>query len=307
MLGPGEKRDLIGDDKAGFYDRFAATHDDDAIYWAQEPTVAWYIVSRRHRALLNCLAAQLPSGGTILDVGCGDGKYLSDLPSHLQRHGSDISEIHVQRARARVPEADVRTSDGARLPFDDASVDCAYSTEVIEHVDDPDLFVREMARVAKLGGRLVITTPSRFGLFPGSLIWRWNTPARVNRALDRFAYLIAVTLRRPRETFGKLLRRAHRGGEPPSDSETQDFSHHHLWIFSASQICRLLESNGCRVLSKRCVGLNLPLMPLWVLLIFHVPPVRWAYRALDCGVEHCPGLRWLNHTMIIVAERIERP
>ena len=49
--------------------------------------------------------------------------------------------------------------DGKHLPFRDASVDTVLSTEVLEHVPRPELLVREMARVVKPGGKLLITVP----------------------------------------------------------------------------------------------------------------------------------------------------
>jgi len=54
---------------------------------------------------------------------------------------------------------DAVTADG-RLPYDDASFDVACSLEVIEHLEDQFLFLREMARILKPGGVAIISTPN---------------------------------------------------------------------------------------------------------------------------------------------------
>ena len=51
--------------------------------------------------------------------------------------------------------------DGARLPLDDESVDVAAAVEVIEHLENPRAFVRELARITRPGGWVVVTTPNQ--------------------------------------------------------------------------------------------------------------------------------------------------
>ncbi len=51
------------------------------------------------------------------------------------------------------------TADSFHLPFNDNSFDCVIASEIIEHVFDPAAFIKELFRVVKKGGSLIITTP----------------------------------------------------------------------------------------------------------------------------------------------------
>jgi ubiquinone/menaquinone biosynthesis C-methylase UbiE len=50
-------------------------------------------------------------------------------------------------------------ADSFHLPFNDKSFDCVIASEIIEHVFDPAEFIKELFRVVKKGGRLILTTP----------------------------------------------------------------------------------------------------------------------------------------------------
>jgi len=102
-------------------------------------------------------------GVHILDVGCGDGRFvcaMSALNPQARFTGVDVSQAALDLAAKAAPHAAFhRIADGAPLPLADASVDFILATEVIEHVYDTEAMFREMARVLKPGGRLLITTP----------------------------------------------------------------------------------------------------------------------------------------------------
>lgn|SRR5581483_2412556 len=104
------------------------------------------------RTLLPCRA--------FLDAGCGDGRYLAALEAELPDRvaGVDIAERILETARARVPRADLRRANLEALPFEDASFDVVLCSQVIEHVLSPETAGRELARVLRSGGRLVIST-----------------------------------------------------------------------------------------------------------------------------------------------------
>ena len=99
----------------------------------------------------------------VLDVGCGVGMYTD---AFLQET-PDVFGIEIERERAL--EARARTKDviqgtGERLPFADESFDVVFSHEVLEHVADDRACVREMARVTRPEGRILIFVPNR--LYP---------------------------------------------------------------------------------------------------------------------------------------------
>ena len=95
----------------------------------------------------------------ILDVGCGIGIYQSYLKGRFAEiHGVDVSEKSVALAREQNPFALYKSFDGGRLPYDDGYFDISFAICVMHHVPPRDwpTFVREMARVTKSGGLVLV-------------------------------------------------------------------------------------------------------------------------------------------------------
>jgi len=108
--------------------------------------------------------AGIGQGQRILDVGCGvgfDASLLAELVGPEGRVvGIDASASMVDRAVARLAGSglpvEFRTADAQVLPFDDGSFDAAWTERVLVHVEDPAQVVREMLRVTRPGGTVVI-------------------------------------------------------------------------------------------------------------------------------------------------------
>ena len=106
------------------------------------------------RGLLRELRAFFPElTGEVVDVGCGRKPYRAFVPA-TRYVGLDI-DSPVTRA---LGVADV-WYDGGRFPFADANFDGALCSQVLEHVFTPEEFLREIARVLRPGGRLVLAVP----------------------------------------------------------------------------------------------------------------------------------------------------
>ncbi len=103
-------------------------------------------------------------GARALDVGCGVGRLLL----RLQGRGCDVIGIDILRrdlltARSHLaaePLVSLLAGDGGRIPFVDASFDFVTCTETLEHAADDALMLRELARVLRPGGRLVLSVPA---------------------------------------------------------------------------------------------------------------------------------------------------
>ena len=102
------------------------------------------------------------NANSILDVGCGNGWVAKEfLPKGKQVYSLDISVTNPDKAKKLYPNEKHFgvAADSFHLPFSNDSFDCVIASEIIEHVFDPAEFVKELFRVVKKGGSLVITTP----------------------------------------------------------------------------------------------------------------------------------------------------
>ncbi|MFC3995630.1 class I SAM-dependent methyltransferase [Nocardiopsis sediminis] len=111
--------------------------------------------------------------GETLDVGVGTGLNLPLYPSGVRITGIDLSPAMLAVARDRGAElgidADLRVADAERLPFADDAFDTVVCTLTLCSVPDVDLALREMRRVLRPGGRLVLLDHVR----PTSAPLRW--------------------------------------------------------------------------------------------------------------------------------------
>jgi SAM-dependent methyltransferase len=99
--------------------------------------------------------------GRMLDNGCGLGTYLAALAPYSQhRFGLELEHDRAVQAQARA--TGVVGGVGEQLPFPENTFDLVLSNEVIEHVQDDSLTLREMVRVLKPGGRIVLFCPNRW-------------------------------------------------------------------------------------------------------------------------------------------------
>jgi len=151
------------------------------------------------------------AGRRVLDTGCGDGVLVCAAASRgAEVTGIDPDPAMLDVARSRTTKAGVRATflkgRVERLPFPDASFDVVASITVLCFVPDATGAVREMARVLRPGGRLVLGELGRWSLWAairrirgwlGSATWRlarFRTPAEL-RSLAEQAGLSVTAIR----------------------------------------------------------------------------------------------------------------
>lgn len=103
-------------------------------------------------------------GQILLDAGCGTGGMLARVAAEatgLRAFGVDLSPLAIESCRARGFRGLARAST-ERLPLRDACIDWILSLDVLYHADvvDDAAALRELARVARPGGRLVLNLPA---------------------------------------------------------------------------------------------------------------------------------------------------
>lgn len=105
------------------------------------------------------VAALAPADRT-LDLGVGDGR-VAQLIETIRLTGVDVSEVALERAGRRLPDAElVHVEPDAPLPFADNVFDLVTCIETLEHIRDVQLALSEIRRVLRPGGRLALTTPA---------------------------------------------------------------------------------------------------------------------------------------------------
>lgn len=111
--------------------------------------------------------AGLQAGHAVLDVGCGAGEVcveMSGLVGPTGRvAGVDLSAAMIDAAKAGAQAAgqaiDLRVASVYQLPFADGSFDVVRAERVFQHLDDPEAALREMMRVTRVGGQVLLIDP----------------------------------------------------------------------------------------------------------------------------------------------------
>lgn len=98
------------------------------------------------------------SGTMLLDVAMGDGRNLPLIPQDCQVYGVDISRVLLEKSLRDYPDRDLHlmVAEAEALPFPDATFDNIFSLGALNHVNDPGKALKEMARVVKPDGLVVV-------------------------------------------------------------------------------------------------------------------------------------------------------
>ena len=114
----------------------------------------WLLTRHLHRDVTRAL--KIHARGLLLDVGCGGRPYEQVVPDGVEYLGIDTPASSLSR-----PDA---WSLATPLPFRDSAFDTILCTQVLEHLAEPWLAVREFARVLRPGGCLIVTAPQAWNL-----------------------------------------------------------------------------------------------------------------------------------------------
>lgn len=173
----------------------------------------------------------LQGGERLLDIGCWAGAFLERVRQaglYQELHGVDLVSEGIERARARGFQAQVVDLNRDPLPFPDSHFDGVTILAVLEHLFDPYAAIREIRRVLRPGGELVIGVP--------------NAASLSNRV---------------RILFGRL----------PVTSADAGWDGGHLHYFTRHALDRFLRAEGFDVLARRTTGGRSGLRERWISLL----------------------------------------
>jgi SAM-dependent methyltransferase len=138
-------------------------HLDGAFGRAAPAHYAWQTehpyVSARERELVR--SAFLPLGARILDIGCGEGATLRHLDEPEGATGIDLFGEKIAFAKKALPRCRFVVGSAYELPFPDGTFDHVLVRDLVHHLDEPERFVVECARVLGPGGYVDVLEPSR--------------------------------------------------------------------------------------------------------------------------------------------------
>jgi SAM-dependent methyltransferase len=138
-----------------------------------EPSYVWRAGQERRLSLIIEHAGEQVRGD-VLENGCGVGMYVEHLAPYTGRiFGLEYDFERALEAAQLSPN--ILSAAGERLPFKTASFDAILSHEVIEHVQDDQLAIREMVRILRPGGRILLFCPNRgYPFETHGFYWRGN-------------------------------------------------------------------------------------------------------------------------------------
>jgi SAM-dependent methyltransferase len=139
----------------------------------------WYIGRRKIIAsFVKEICAQITDRPPrILDVGCGTGANLQLLSGFGEAEGVDISLDALQFCRERGLNK-VKLGAAEELPYEDGTFDLVTALDVVEHLDDDVGGLREMRRVLRPGGRVLLFVPT--------FMWLWGIQDDVSNHRRRY-------------------------------------------------------------------------------------------------------------------------
>jgi 2-polyprenyl-3-methyl-5-hydroxy-6-metoxy-1,4-benzoquinol methylase len=115
-----------------------------------------------YRVVTRALASRHGGGGLLLDVGCGTGNLWPHLAGLFDGYlGADV--VRHPGLRPDLDFCPVEL-DCQHIPLADSAADVVAAVETVEHLENPRAFLRELVRLLRPGGWVVVTTPNQLSL-----------------------------------------------------------------------------------------------------------------------------------------------
>ena len=177
------------------------------------------------------LAEYVKNGDKVLDIGCGNGRFLYALYNKdVDYCGIDASEEMIELAKFKFPKAGFLRADALDLPFENNSFDKIISMAVLHHIPCGDLrsdFMREARRVLKKDGLLVLTV--------------WNLWNHKKPLILLLKYFVLKIIGRSKLDFKDIY-------YPWKDQEGNITADRYVHCFTASELKNLAESARFKII-----------------------------------------------------------
>ena len=135
------------------------SHESFALLAQREADHFWF--RARNRLLIWAIRTYFPGATSFLEVGCGTGFVLRSIGEafpDLALAGSEIRNAGLSFARSRLPNVQLLQMDARRLPFA-KEFDVIGAFDVLEHIDEERIVLRQLFQATRPGGGIVVTVP----------------------------------------------------------------------------------------------------------------------------------------------------
>lgn len=147
--------------------------------------------------LKRLIGEPLPQGGSLLDVGCGQGKSFRLLheafqPSRLlgldaDPHSIELSQTEAEREGVTV---ELLTADCAKIPLPDASIDIVFCHQTFHHLVEQERALAEYWRVLKPGGLLLFAESTKAYIDTWVIRWFFRHPMDVQKTAEEYLTML---------------------------------------------------------------------------------------------------------------------
>jgi SAM-dependent methyltransferase len=227
------------------------------IEWGLERSHWWFVGKRK---LLESLISSLDirNNSIILDIGCGVGSNLSLLTLKSSRVLGVDSEIYsLSLAKKRFSTVPLINGDLQKLPLKSDSIDCILATDILEHVDEDTVGIKEIYRTLRNEGKVIFTVPA-FGFL-------WGIQDIVGMHKRRYGKKILIK-KLEKEGFNVLR-----------------VSYSNFFLFFPILIARrIIQILGLKIRSEN--EINSPLINYFLKEIFSFEPYLLKYFSFPFGV-----------------------
>jgi len=171
--------------------RSTATAD----YIMEDPREATRLAQKvdAHAWVQRYLAHRVHPGAEVLSVGCGPGVILRELcalDGSIRATGIDVSADRVKEAKQKnhgIPQLDFVRGDAQAMELPSDRFDLVYSRMLLEYLQDKESAVREMTRVCKRGGTVLLQD------LDGQLLWHYPEDPVVQSTAEKVVKALAAT------------------------------------------------------------------------------------------------------------------
>lgn len=139
----------------------------------------WIWHSNKLRNVLTSIKEENSNPSTILDVGAASGWFLHELKKKFDNAdctGIDVYGKAIDYGKKKYKDIKLLRADAHKLPFKDESFEVIVCCEVLEHVENSEAVIREMKRVLKKNGSIIVEIDTENFLF--KIVWYFWTTLR---------------------------------------------------------------------------------------------------------------------------------